>query len=582
MGLVKRVGREGLDGAPECIHGGFGVAIFLHAAPELVVLLGQHFRLLLTHCLTEAICLAGRVVGDLLRDTHDLLLVDDEAVGLIQDFLERLFQLRVNWGDFLAAVLAVRVVPVGVHTHRAWAVERKGGHNILKSGRLHALKQLLHAAGVELEDAQRIAAREQVIDLGNLGVVGMQLLQVDFFAAVALDVFDRIADNGEVAQAQKVHLQQADGLAGWVIPAGDISAVGRALPHRNVVHEPDRSHNHRTGVHARLPDDALQAPRRVINLLHVWVGFHHLADLCGLGVALVVRVRDALKRNVLGHDRRRQRAVDAVGHLEARLAKVHLGRVLNGLFGLHRAEGNHLRHLVLAPALGRIGNHFAATAVVEVDIDIGCGRALRVQESLEEEIVLQRIDISNGQRVGDQRTGRRATARPHTNAHGARVLNELGHDEEVGRVALHLNNGDLILGALDILFRNVLAGEALLQALHDLVGEPGGWGVALRDVGNRHAIVGVFFPDLAVVLHALGNPQGVIAAVWNHIVPGLAHLRGRLNVVAGAAELKAVRVHERLAGLHAQHRLMRRRLGLQHVVAVIGHQRRQVQLAADF
>ena len=349
-----------------------------------------------------------------------------------------------------------------------------------------------------------------------------------------------------------------------------------------MVHEPDRSHNHRTGVYARLPDDALQTPRRVINLLHIRVGFHHLADLGGLGVALVVRVRDALERNVLGHDGRRQRAVDAVGHLEAGLAKVHLGRVLNGLLGLHRAEGNHLRHLVLTPALGRIGNHFAATAVIEVDIDIGCGRALRVQESLEEEIVLQRVDIGNGQRVGDKRAGRRTTARPHTNAHGACVLNELGHDEKVRRVALHLNNGDLILGALDIFLRNILAREARLQPLHYLVGEPGSWGVALGDVGNRHAIVGVFFPDLAVVLHALGNPQGVIAAIWNHIVPGLAHLRGRLNVVAGAAELEAVRVHESLAGLHAQHRLMRRRLGLQHVVAVIGHQRRQVQLAADF
>ncbi len=60
----------------------------------------------------------------------------------------------------------------------------------------------------------------------------------------------------EVAQAQKVHLQQADGLAGRVIPAGDIGTVGRALPHGDVVHEANRGHNHRTGVHARLPDDA--------------------------------------------------------------------------------------------------------------------------------------------------------------------------------------------------------------------------------------------------------------------------------------------------------------------------------------
>ena len=348
-----------------------------------------------------------------------------------------------------------------------------------------------------------------------------------------------------------------------------------------MVHEADRGHNHRTGVHARLPDDAFQAPSRVINLFHIRVGFHHLANLGGLRIALVIRVRDAPKRNILGHDRRWQRRVDAVGHLEARLAKVHLGGVFNGLLRLHRAEGNHLRHLVLAPALGRVGDHFAAAAVIEVDIDIGGGRALGIQESLEEEIMFQGVDIGNGQRVSDKRAGRRTTAWPHTNAHRARVLDELGHDKEVGRVSLHLNNGNLILRALDVLLRNILTGEASLQALHNLVGEPGSWGVALGDVGNRHAIVGVFFPNLAIVLYTLGNPQRVIAAIWNHIVPGLAHLRGRFNVVAGAAELEAIRVHKGLAGLHAQHRLVRRRLGFQNVVAVVGHQRRQVQLAAD-
>ena len=106
--------------------------------------------------------------------------------------------------------------------------------------------------------------------------------------------------------------------------------------------------------------------------------------------------------------------------------------------------------------------------------------------------------------------------------------------------------------------------------------------MALGDIGNGHAVVGVFLPHLAVVLHALGNPQGVIAAIRNQVVPGIAHLRGGLDVVAGTAELEAVWVHKRLTGLHAQHGLVRRRLGFQHVVAVVGYQRRQVELAADF
>ena len=329
----------------------------------------------------------------------------------------------MNRGDFLTPVLAVGVVPVSIHAHRAGAVQGQGGHDVFEAGRLHALEQLLHTAGVQLEHAQGIPAREQVIDLGDLGVIGMQLLELHFFAAVALNVFDGIANNGEVAQAQKVHLQQANGLAGGVIPAGDIGAIGRPLPHRDVVHQPHGSHNHRAGVHAGLADDAFQTARGVINLFHIRVGFHHLADLGGLGIALVVGVSNAPQRDILRHNRRRQRTIDAVSHLEAGLAKVHLGGVLNGLLGFHRAEGNDLGYLILSPALGGVGNHLAAAAIVEVDIDIGGGRALGVQKALEEQVVFQRINIGNGQRVGHERARRRTTAGPYTDAYRTRVLN---------------------------------------------------------------------------------------------------------------------------------------------------------------
>ena len=83
----------------------------------------------------------------------------------------------------------------------------------------------------------------------------MQVLKVEVNAAVFLDISQRVTDNRKVAQAQKVHLQQANGLTCWVVPAGDISTIGRALPHWNVVHQPDRRHNHSTGVHAGLADN---------------------------------------------------------------------------------------------------------------------------------------------------------------------------------------------------------------------------------------------------------------------------------------------------------------------------------------
>ena len=266
--LVKRVGRERLDRAPQRVHRCLGVPVLLHAAPELVVLLGEHLGFLLTHRFTEAVCLAGRVICHLLRDTHDLLLVHDEAIGLVENFAQRLVQLRVDRGDRLTPVLTVRVVPVRVHTHRTRAVERQRRHDVLKAGRLHAFEQLLHAAGVQLEHAEGLAAGEQLV---HGCVVCIQRFQVERFAAVLLYVLQGVAKHRKVAQAQEVHLQQADGLAGRVIPAGDDRAVRRALPHRDVVHERHGRHDHRAGVHAGLAHDALEAASRLVDFGHIRV-----------------------------------------------------------------------------------------------------------------------------------------------------------------------------------------------------------------------------------------------------------------------------------------------------------------------
>ncbi len=43
------------------------------------------FRLLLTHGLAEAICLTSGVIGHLLGDTHDLLLIHDKFWGGMQE-----------------------------------------------------------------------------------------------------------------------------------------------------------------------------------------------------------------------------------------------------------------------------------------------------------------------------------------------------------------------------------------------------------------------------------------------------------------------------------------------------------------
>ena len=86
-------------------------------------------------------------------------------------------------------------------------------------------------------------------------------------------------------------------------------------------------------------------------------------------------------------------------------------------------------------------------------------------------------------------------------------------------------------------------------------------------------------PHLGVGLHPFGDQQGGVTGPGHLRVPQRAHIGGRLEVVTVTVELEPGRVRQRLAGLHAQQRLVAVRGLPRHVVAVVGSQRRDAELA---
>ncbi len=477
--------------------------------------------------------------------------------------------------DGLAAVLAVGVVVVGVHAHRAGAVQREHRDDVLEAGGLHAAQQIAHRSAVELEHPERVAAGEQFV---GRRIVERQRLQHQVDSAVGLDVLQRVADDRQVAQPEEVHLQQADGLARRVVPAGDDRAVLRPLPQRDRVDQRLGAHDHRAGVHAGVADQALQSAGGLVDGADVGVGVDQAADLGGLLVPLVGGIGDPRQRDVLGHDRRRQRLGDAVGDREARLAVVHPRRILQRRLGLDGAEGDHLGDPVAAPLVGGVAHHLAAAAVVEVDVDVGHRRALGVEEPLEQQPVLDRVDVGDAQRVGDQRTGGRTAAGADPDVHRPRVVDQVGDDEEVRREALVADDLDLVAGPLGVLGGHTVGEPAGQPAVH-LVAQPGGLGVAVGHREDRHPVA--WGPHVGVGLHPFGDQQRRVAGLRDLVVPDLAHLGRRLQVVAVAVELEPVGVGQRLAGLHAQQRLVVVRRLAGDVVAVVGGQRPDAELAAD-
>ena len=133
---------------------------------------------------------------------------------------------------------------------------------------------------------------------------------------------------------------------------------------------------------------------------------HRLAVALGLQPRLVLD--RALERDRVGRILRHQLAepVDLpVGHLQ------HAADVAQHAARLQRAEGDDLRDVVAAVAFLHVADDLVAPVLAEVDVEIRHRHALGIEEALEQQAEADRIEIGDGQRVGDQRAGARAAAR---------------------------------------------------------------------------------------------------------------------------------------------------------------------------
>ena len=118
--------------------------------------------------------------------------------------------------------------------------------------------------------------------------------------------------------------------------------------------------------------------------------------------------------------------------------------VLDRRLGRHGSERDDLRDVRAAVFSRDVFDHFAAPPHAEVDIDIGHRHAFRIQEALEQQIVLQRIDVRDLQRVTHQAPCRGAASRPHGNSLRPRVTNKIPDDQEISGVAHLLDHPDFI------------------------------------------------------------------------------------------------------------------------------------------
>ena len=321
---------------------------------ERLPLLFNIFGFLLAHGPADHVRLPQGIARQLAEDLNDLLLVDNTAIGVGQNRLQR----RVLVGDQGRILGAGQKFGDGVHG--AGTVQGDNGADILNALGLEAHAHPCHPRRFHLEHPGGLPLGQHLI---NRHIVIRDILQPEV-RLLLLHHFHRIVQHSQVAQAQKVHFQQAQLLNGGHGVLGDRLAVvggqGDVLIHRAL------GDHHPGGVGGGVAGHPLDLPGHVHQLLDPLVP-----------VVEVPQARGQHQRLVQGH-------LNIKGHLLGDI--VHLGigevehppHVADGGLGLHGAEGDDLHHMVLAVLPSDVLDDLPSPGVAEVHVDIRHAHPLRV------------------------------------------------------------------------------------------------------------------------------------------------------------------------------------------------------------
>ncbi len=275
-------------------------------------------------------------------------------------------------------------------------------------------------------------------------------------------------------------------------------------------------------------------------------------------------------------------AVDVgVGHTE-RAADIAQRRLR-----LQRPEADDLRdaHLVgrrlrgAVVLLGDVADHRVAPAHAEVDVDVRHRDAFGVEEALEEDVVLDRVDAGDAEAVGDQASRRRTASRADRHTGTSRVVDEVRHDQEVAGEAHRLDHRQLVLHARAV--DAVVAGQRFVALEAEAPAQPRPGHLL------QHLLAGRAGGHLEIGQLVLAHLQFDVAALGDFqrrrdggrvVVEDLPHLVAVLHVETLAVEVEALRIVEVGGRADAEQHVVRLVVVGFEIVGVVGCDQREVQI----
>ncbi|MNF44176.1 hypothetical protein D3C84_252820 [compost metagenome] len=519
----------------ENVTGKVGVDVVGRATfNETAALLGHFLGLFLTHGSTQHVRTAEGVAGHDLGNLHHLFLIQDDAVSRCQYRLEAfVLVVRVRIRQFGAAVLTVDEVVHHARLQRARTEQCHQCDQVFQAVGLELFDQLLHAPGFKLEHRRGFGFLQQGV--GRFVVQrderDIQRRLVDL-GAVTVDGFQRPVDDRQGPQTEEVELHQTGRFNVVLVELGHQTVTGLIAIDWREVSQFGRRNNHTTGVFTNVTHNAFELARHFPDFRSFFINLDEVTEDFFLLVGFFQGHAD-FERNHL-----RQTIRQAVG------LALHPRHVAHHRLGGHGTEGDDLAHGVAAVLLGHVVDHPVATVHAEVDVEVGHGYPFRVEETFEQQVIFQRVEVGDLLHIGHQRPGTRSTARTHRYAVVLGPLDKVHHDQEVtgeahldDDIQLEIQPIDVHLALGLVVFSGVLGqqdGQALFQAIEGHLAEilVDGHAIGNREVGQE--VSAQFHFNVA----ALGDLDGVFNRVRN-IAEQLDHFLGAFQVLLIAVILRA-------------------------------------------
>ena len=437
--------------------------------------------------------------------------------------------------------------------HRAGSVQRNDCGNVLNGLRAQTGNDVGNARAFQLEHAHGRALAEHLV---SRGVAHIHVLDGKIRRVTANQLF-RVRDNGQVAQAEEVHLEQTEFLDRHHRKLRyHLVAVARQ---RNVGVHGVLGDNHACRMRRCVARHALERTRRINKLFDLRLLVVHLFQLRVDGQRLVDR-NVQLIRHLLG---------DSI-HIVVRDVE-RTADIADGTAGSHRAERDNLRHAVLAVLAGNVLDDLRTANIAEVHVDIRHGDTLRIQKSLEVQRVVNRVKVSDSEAVRHDRACCRAASGSDRNTLTFRVADKVGHDEEVIDKAHLGDHVDLVLQTLahGAVVVRIASCEAFIAQLLQIFER----GVAVRHIEFGQMVLSKLELDLTAFcdLYRVGECLRVLREQRRHFVR-------ILDVELLCLELHAGRVIHGLAHLDGHEHVLNARICLSQIMRVVRCHQTDVQL----